>query len=402
MGEGEAVALRFAGVARPVVLVDAAEVMAGIDGALTGWGRTAGPASAADMADAVAQITREGAGYRATSAYLDEALTGLPAASAVCAVLADLSEAVFAPWPEAMALHAGGVEIGGRVIAFTGAARAGKSTLMARLTAEGDMRVYCDDVLPVLPGGVALALGMAPRLRIPLPAAASERFRAHVAAWRGISDDKYAYLPAPSVAAHGTRAPMGALVILERRARGPARLQAEDATEAAAHLLLRDMQEAGDAAAHLARVTALAEAVPCLRLVYADLEEAVATIRAAFGAAGGLDGVRPAARRRAGMARRVAVVPVDPGQPLRRDPMAAPRRGRTGLWLVRRGGAGAFHLNPVAGAVWDLLAEPMTGDEIAAALAEVFPGVAPGRIAADVAGLLGGMRAAGLVAPAGG
>lgn len=395
----DVMSLQFAGTTRPVVLIDAAKVVEGIGGAVKGWPWVARCATVADLSDPLTCITREGTAYVASSVYLDAPMTGLPAASAVCGVLADLSEAVFDQWPDAIALHAGAAEICGRVVAFTGPARAGKSTLMARLTAETDMTVYCDDVLPVMPGGEALALGLAPRLRLPLPIGASEQFRQHVAAFAGIADDKYAYLPAPTVASHGTRGVLGAMVILDRRAHGPAQFHAVEATETAAHLLARDMQEPADAAAHLARVTALAESVPCLRLVYADLEDAVTAIRAAFGTdewpAANLLVKPPVQRDR--MARKPVVRPADPGLRMVRDPMAVLRRGSTGLWLVRRGGVGAFHLNQVAGAVWELLAEPATGAEIAADLAEVFPDVNARRIAADVAMLLGGLLDAGLV-----
>jgi hypothetical protein len=59
-------------------------------------------------------------------------------------------------------------------------------------------------------------------------------------------------------------------------------------------------------------------------------------------------------------------------------------------------------LNPVARAAWELLEEPASAADLAELLAEVFPDVAPDRLRADMAALLGGLARADLVVPAAG
>jgi hypothetical protein len=333
---------------------------------------------------------------------VDTPFSGLPVASTVCAALADVAEAWAEGQPEVSVLHAAAVEVRGQVAAFVGRSRAGKSTLVARLGAQRGLAVYCDDMLPVNPDGTAVALGIAPRIRLPLPARASPVFRAHVAEWGGLADDSYAFLPTPNLAPHGTRAPLGTLVWLDRRRRGKPSLHAVPMDEALARLRHADMQTGADSGARDARLAAILTGVTCLELVYSDLEEAVEALGRLLGTAGNTTGAPVVAqarrRRRAAGGGRARGVADD--LPLRRDPLAALRPAPTGVWLVRRNAGGLVHLNAVGAAVWDLLDDGATGAEIADALAEVFPQVDAAQIRADVAGLLGQMMEAGLVHPA--
>ncbi|MFP5482167.1 MAG: hypothetical protein ACLGGW_02685, partial [Gammaproteobacteria bacterium] len=107
-----------------------------------------------------------------------------------------------------IALHAGAVAISNRLIAITGPRRAGKSTLIARLCAEPDLQIFCDDVLPISPLGEGVALGVAPRLRLPLPAKASQHFKQFARQHLGPHDNRYGYLCTTNLAGNGTRLPL--------------------------------------------------------------------------------------------------------------------------------------------------------------------------------------------------
>ena len=386
--------LAFPGLSRPVHLLRAGDLVGPIQATLNAWAPVLGAGQAGDRPFCTLVADRRR--YALRSDYLDAPLTGLPAASALCGLIADLSEMWAEDRPDHIVLHAGGVEVGGGCIAFLGQARAGKSTLMARLTAEPDMTVLCDDVLPVTPEGRAVGLGTPPRLRRPLPPGASAAFRTHVAARSGISDDLYAYLSADTVAPHGTTVPLRAVVILSRRPAGPARLHAAPVSEATAALLGQCMCDPAVTPDLSDRIAALAVDLPAYRLVYSDLEDAVALIRKAFAA-----GVPQ---------------PSDIGPPLPSDlaePPAPPVTDHGAAWLrsptagLRRRGdaavlwdpavAGQFHLNPVAAAVWSLLDEPTSVADAADLLAEVFSDIDRARIAADVAALMGELSASGLI-----
>lgn len=385
--------LCFPGLRRAVVLSNAPRLPAALAEVLHGWS----PQPVAGRRTALSHVRGQGEGYAVDSPWLDAPFRGLSLASAVTAVCADLSEDWVDNRPGALALHAGGVVIGGRLVAFAGTHRAGKSTLAARLTAEPDMLLFADDVLPLTADGRAVGLGVAPRLRLPLPAAASPAFRDHVAAHLRLRDARYGYLDPALVARHGSTAPLGAFLVLSRRDGGPARLHRMTPSEAIAALLAQNMADAGSGGALHDHAVQVAGSVPCLRLVYADLEEAVALLRRAFGGADW-----PAAG--------IGIAPPLPAEPLPPPAPAAPpgarwRRARgTALrrrgdlvWLSQADTGLMVQLNPVAAAVWHLLAAPESARSVAGVLAEAFPGIPADRILADSAAVLGQLARDGLI-----
>jgi hypothetical protein len=275
--------------------------------------------------------------------------------------------------------------MGDGLVALTGPRRAGKSTLIARLTAEPDLAVFCDDVLPLDADGHGIALGIAPRLRLPLPPDASDRFHRHVATHLGPADDRYGYLCAPTTARHGIRAPLTALVALDRRESGPARLHRLDPDIAMQHLLARNMGDLGgpDRAFALARDTV--GRAQCLTLVYADLEEAVALLRRAFTGACDADiapPLPPAAPEAA------AGADLDPDTPWQRAEDAVIRRVGGSAFLWRPQDTTLWQMNRTAEIVWAALDIPGSALELAETLAELFPGTPGARIMADVSALL--------------
>jgi hypothetical protein len=381
--------LDFPGLTRPIHLRDAEPVAKALQNGLAGWMPSVQAAGPND--NPAATTHRKGGAYVVQSAYLDEPMDELTVTGAFCALVADLSEIWSEDRPEDLMLHAGGVLIGGRAVAFAGEARAGKSTLMARLTAEDWAQVLCDDVLPVQPDGQCLGLGIPPRLRLPLPVAASSRFRRYVQENSPLRDGQYAYLAAETTAPHGTKAAMGAFVALTRVESGAARFHDLPKVEAMAHVLTRNISLSDESDPFLERAQMLVEGALCLRLVYSDLEDAVALIRKAF-----CDGV----------------IDIAPAMDLPPAPMPKPvglnhswaqmaqvrlrqRGAETYLWHPQENSVLA--VNPIAAAVWQLLSESQTGDAIAETLAEAFPQVVPSTIRADVALLLARFDAAGVI-----
>ncbi|MCU0907589.1 MAG: hypothetical protein MUF73_09120, partial [Rhodobacteraceae bacterium] len=360
--------LDLAGVTRPVILADADDLWPQFAAVCRGWPMTAtriGPADPAGPALSVMLGTpdaAEGPRYTHHSTCLVQPLTGLAPASAVCSLVADVVQDLVEARPDWLSLHCGAVLSGGRAIALTGPARAGKSTLVARLSAEPDLTVICDDVLPVAPDGRVLALGVGPRLRLPLPPGASDRFRDHVAATLVLSDGRYGYLMPPTLHPHGPAAPLGAVVILDRRDSGPASLHPVDPTDAVAFLLARSMSP-GTLDALLDRTAALVRGAVCLRLRYADLEDAVALIGAAFPATGAWPAVAtpPAVDDPAppGPGSSDADLPQAPLEaPWRATPNVAARPVGDALFLCLPGDTDIVRLNVTGAAVWHLLSDP--------------------------------------------
>src|SRR3546814_15265532 len=103
-----------------------------------------------------------------------------------------------------------------RLFAFPAPGRTGKSTLTAQLAASG-ARIFSDDVLPLdVTTACAGALGIEPRLRLPLPAACSHGFQRWFARRKTLTNSRYAYIGLPR-SGPGAPAPLGAERSEERR-----------------------------------------------------------------------------------------------------------------------------------------------------------------------------------------
>jgi len=358
--------------------------------------------SSRDAGDPVIVLEGRSEGYRLASDWLEEDIVEASAVSAVCSFIVDLVRA-YVEDANVLCLHCGAVEISGRLVVFPSWYRAGKSTLCARLAASGH-RQFADDVLPVRPdSGEALALGVSPRLRQPLPRAAGKAFRTYVDANQGPKDERYLYLALPPErhAPFGATAPIGAIVLLERDGGAKAELSAIPRPEALKRLLAQNFGHPGGAGLVFERLAAVTSRVPCLLLRYSDLDEAVEKLEREFGRAASaerpsvsgrpsrFDGALPAPKRRR---------PVTGA--FLRVPTVSEHDMQSARFLVDSASDAIFHLNPVAAAVWELLAEPADAGEVSALLVEAYPGIEPSRIEADVRALFSDLHANGLIARA--
>jgi hypothetical protein len=388
--------LHYPGVAVQVAMQNAPDVEIALGQALRGWHAREIPDADPEARQSFVQGKQDG--YTAVSCYLDEALEGLGVAGATCAIIADLAQDYFQTRPGALALHCAAFTYNQRLIAVTGPSRAGKSTLAARLTMEADMQVFCDDVLPLLEGDSAIALGIAPRLRLPLPDSCSEPFKTHVARHMGPRDDSYGYLCAPTVASHGTLAPLSVLLILDRRSDTVARFHDVAEDEALHFLLSQNMSDLRTAEIAFDKMSDLLAGVACLRLVYSDLENAVALIRTTFGST-------------APLCPETQIFPALPSAPFAsRD---EPRLSTDIIWsrnsdvMIQRKGSSAFlwrpggqliwHLNTLGFAVWTLLEIPGSARDIAMVLAEQFPLQDESSLMSDVNKLLNALAEGQLI-----
>lgn len=337
--------------------------------------------------------------YRFQSWWSDTPLTQLGRAGATCGAVADIVQGYLDSRPGIFGLHCGAVQVHGHLVAFTGPYRAGKTTLVARLGTEPGSALFCDDILPIDADGSAIALGIKPRLRLPLPPGLSNAFERHVFRNLCVEDDRYGFVGTPNQAPLGTRAPLAAMIVLCRHDGAHARFHELATAEAAGFLIRQNIADPGDAGAHYERVAEMAKNLVCLTLVYSDLEEAVTLIRDTFG-----DGEIPNLQAPLGPALPLTdpdetAPPVDLSLSLVRESDVVTRQigGDTFLWQMSD--RNFFRLNPVGGAIWALLETPRTGHSIARALHEIFPDAPEQQIAGDVALLLGQMTQRGLVTP---
>lgn len=321
--------------------------------------------------------------------------------NAVCDAMAALAQAWPAEDARLICLHAAGVEMAGRLVVFPNVRRAGKSTLSAALARAGH-RVFSDDVLPLsFSDGLAargLAMGVAPRLRLPLPPVLPGPFRAWAEATSGPANAQYKYLTLPGQPGQGEALPVGAFVILDRQeGAGPARLDPVSPDAAMDALLHQNFTRDRHSADILEAMAACLAARPVFRLAYSGLGPAVASLEAAFSRwADPAPAVAAAARlfRMADLDRDATAG--TKGPLVQRRGTLARMIGET-LYLADAEGRAIHRMDPLAAAIWDLLEAPVTPQEIETLVAEAFPGTDRTRIAADLDRLLDDFAANGLI-----
>lgn len=393
--------LKFSGMSKGICLPEDTALLRAISKVVPSWPHALAEGNTNDIVARVLRKPGMVGTYDISSVYVDEPMTGLSAASAVCAVLADILEAHVEESESQLTLHCGAVAFGKKLVVLTGPRRAGKSTLVSRLCAEPDVQVFCDDVLPINLQGEGVALGIAPRLRLPLPAQASPKFRKFVGNHLGPRDDRYGYLCSSNIAAHGTRLPVGAIVVLDRQNDTPAHLRRMTEDDALFFALEQNMGQFESPQAALNQAHDLIGNTCCVRLIYSDLDEAVALLRQAFDCNGPINPavlVKPAQAWAPPALETETLASVD--LVFMRAPAAAVRRIGNSAFLWQAGDHSIWRLNSVGEAVWALLEIPGSAKELSAILGEVFVEVPAHQLEADVCKVLTLMQELGFVTPA--
>lgn len=402
-GSGSTLRLRFAGMRETVEVPDTPDFMAALQAASPGW--TFDRVAAENEPLAIVRWLGED---RYALVHPDEDDIEASAVAAACSVMADLAGAHIDANPDQLCLHGGGVAFGGRLVVFPSRTRAGKSTLVSRLAQTG-RTIFGDDVLPLSRNDRdALALGAAPRLRLPLPPTASASFRAYVDARGTAGDGRYLYLglPGGQLARHGESLPLGAVVLLDRRPGARARLSHAPRHAVLRTLVAQNFSREAPAGELLARLHGLMDTLPCLALTYEDLEEATALLEARFARwpldlddLGELETPLtldlPEEQEDGG-----APQPPPAALPFRRNEGVALRSVEGNIFLSNADETAIHHLNPVGAAIWNLLAEPASRDEAVEILTIIFPDTDRGEIDRDVARLFASLRHEGLIEPA--
>lgn len=355
-----------------------------------------------------ARITKSGSSLLIH--YPDEEPLPSTPVGAACSLMVSLAEALVTENPDRLCFHGGAVLFGERLVIFPSRSRAGKSTMIARLAAAG-RTVFGDDILPLDEAGNGLALGVALRLRLPLPACASAAFRDFVAGHAGAADGRYHYLALPEgrLARRGVTAPLGAIVLLDRRSSGPAEIQSAPERLALKLLARQSVMETEDTRPLLAKMYAIVQRLPCLVLSYADLDDAVMALEKTF--SGWPIRMRPPLANEAAVTNRLLerdeTTDGDdvfealqdhyrPGMRLVRNPSDALQMVGGEAFLASSGETAAIHhLNSVGAGIWNLLAQPTDEEEAALALAIAFPDVDPRILARDVMALFADLHASG-------
>ena len=278
-GTDQARLLQFADIENPVALIGCDELAPVIRDLLRGWDIHDTLSSDAPQTDIVIRKTRKG--YCRTSPWAAGDRVFRQPVDAVCDFLVDLTNAYLADHPERLCLHTAAVQVDDGLVLLPGTYKAGKSTLSVHCAAAG-FRLYSDDVLPVDGDArTAIAPGILPRLRLPLPDNSGKAFTDFVARHTGPKSDRYLYvdLAPDDFAPRGTRAPITAIVLLERIDEGQPEIAPISGSEALKRAILQNFSRAQPAVQILDNLHAIVSGARCFELRYRTGEEAVDMIR---------------------------------------------------------------------------------------------------------------------------
>jgi len=388
--------LSFRNVARPIELENGPELLPILDSVFRYWPREVLPDGGTD--EPVITVTAGDRGrYWLRAPWLDEPVRYSNGVNLACGLGVNINQALLAGPGEYLCLHAAAAEIGGRLVIFPSAYHAGKSTLTVCLAAAG-AQVFCDDILPVVRRtGLGMALGITPRLRLPWPANLTERTIEFIEARKGAENRQYLYvdLDEQEQAPFGDTAPIGGVVLLNRREGQPARLERIGLGEALKHLVLRNFARKVPMDASLDRLHEILVSSYCARLTYSSADDAAELLMACLPDWQRHD-TPPHAAEPAGRATLPDAKRGGRGR-LRRCPGIRERLVDGELFLVDSSGKAIYHLNAMGTGLWRLLDGACDIDEAAAILAEAFPDTGSERIEQDVRRLIKDLLACGLL-----
>ncbi len=397
----EPVVFRFAGVRQPVVLTGCADLIPDIEKVFAAWPHEAAGAAAPASGGRGRNLTldRDQGIYTLNAPGLEAPIRHRDPVHTVCDLVVHLIHAFVTTNPAALCLHSAAVRLGGNLVVFPNVYRGGKSLLSAHLAFQG-VECFADDVIPVRgPGNHGFALGIAPRLRLPLPDTVAPGFADFVAAHAGPASTRYQYLDLGPrrLVPYGTLAPIGAFVVLDRREGQEAALRPMAPAETLRRVIQRNFARRQPARKILQRLERLVMNRPCYRLAYDDPATAAGLLRARF--AKWPD--RGAGRWRTARPAPPATGAETPG-PWSLGTAVIERRVAGELFLINGETDSIYHLNALADALWRLAAEAVGEVEMIRLMQAVFPGIAPKRVAGDVKKLLGSLAAKGLLRRRGG
>jgi hypothetical protein len=273
---------RFTGLRHPVAFTDADALYPYLDTVLRDWGIE--KLDPGDDAPPMITVRKTEAGFERRSLWLAKPAVFTNPVDAVCDLIVDLIHAHVADHQGLLCLHCAAVELNRGLVIFPNTYRAGKSTLSLKLVASG-ARLFTDDVLPISSqGDIGMALGILPRLRLPMLPGITPDFRNFVINRAGPQNSRYLYvkLNLSEQAVLGTAAPVRGITILQREENVTPRLLEVKKSTVVKDMILRNFARQNPGLEIIDRLHAIVENAQCYRLEYDDLDQAANLIQEVF------------------------------------------------------------------------------------------------------------------------
>lgn len=387
-------------------LVDAQHLLPVLHRAMPGWRLI--PCEPQQQAPDICVWRHPDGFWQEAPALPDGMLLDTPAGTA-CSVIADVTGAYLRGHPQLVGIHCGAVEINNQLVIFPDSHRAGKSTLTAAFAAAG-CRVFGDDVLALNRSGEGIALGVAPRLRLPLPEALAPAFHQFVANHLGPHDERYGYLALndQQQAAHGAKSPLGSVLLIDRDTTlTEPQLVPLQPGDGLWQLLQQNFAEHESDHALIERFMPLLQRSPCFLLRYGDAYDAAQWLTNQWA-----ETSWPAKRAPTTDAEKLNATP---GIAANQQAAALGKNDKRcwkactaayefplgdELFVIAKEDGAIHRLNVTGRAVWALLQqEALSMDDVTDTLVAFFAGANRVSVERDIAYLLGQLVNAGLVQP---
>lgn len=392
--------LKFDRMSRPVQLAQGLKVLPHLMRVFAGWPYREVPE--AGNPGVLLNVLHDESRYVVEAPWLRTRLHYGDAADLAQGLATHVARGWFLENPSLLWLDAAAVTFGDQIVVFTGGPRSGKSLLAASLAVGGNP-VFADSILPVSPDGQqGMSLGMAARLKLPLPEELQEPLRGLVKGQMDSGSDSVGYLQPGdgNIVPFGRTARIRAFVMLDRSASSAATLSQSSSGKLLKRLLLNSFGEGMTADALLEKVQNAVCDTPCFRMAWSDPQEAVNALRARFAkwrtpAAENEDQGKNSLKRKA--RRRPSGPRVPAGRQFRHRDGLTERLVDADLFLVNPGGQTIYHLNGVGAGLWRLLDGTHGLDDVVTVLKEAFPNADSDSIESDVKTLVGDLADRGLL-----
>lgn len=386
--------LQFGELAQPVRMQGCARLVEQIPLVFPGWSIHRRPAS---RLAPVLSVSREKGAYCFRGYWLSETLRRRDEPAALSALAAEVVRAWVRADDNMLCLHGAAADFGGRLVVFPNRYRSGKSLLSACLAAEG-VPLFGDDVLPIgIDDARAIAPGLAPRLRLPIPTNLVATARRYIEQRSALRGERYLYLDLAGehLAERGSKASIGAFVLLHRETGARAAIEPITAAEVLKQVVWQNFARKADAPRILDVLSGIVAGAHRYRLRYDLACDAVELLRQTFAEWPAAPETATAGAR-AGAEVSANDVAMPPGRIfVRGDIHMVSLDGE--CFLADDRGHAIHHLNPVGSAIWSLLSKAVSIDEILDLLHAAFPDSDRGALRRDLREMLAILRAKDLL-----
>jgi hypothetical protein len=390
--------LKFESVSHPVRLAQGLKVLPHLVRVFARWPFREVPGSGSPMPQI--NVMQDGDSFVLQAPWVELERRYASATELAEGLVGHLAQARLREAPGHLLIEATAARFGDGLVVFVGGPGSGKSLLATCLAASRHKIYAASALLFDCREKKAITLGVAPRLSLPLAASLSGPLR-QLMEIHTVRVTEHAYLKPEQdlLAAHGARAPIRGVVILDRREGADAALRPVAESTMLKRLMLGSSDGLSTSGETLDALQELVAGASRHRLTWSDPQQAVAALRGRFALrrAVGAEEETPPNKTVKRRQRRHTGPRTPAGRLFRHGAGLGERAVDNDLFLVDRAGEAVYHLNGLGAGMWRLLDGSHGLDDVVMVLRDAFPTVDRKLIEDDVEKLVGDLLDRGLL-----